>query len=259
MSNLRAGALDITAGEVAILAGEGASQIAGLTIADGASLDLRDNALIVPGGDIEQLTARIASAYNFSAWDGDGIRTSQPDAGPALALTTLAIATADDGIYAGRTFRGVSVDAGDVIIMYTYAGDMNLDGLIDVADYGSIDNWIQFPGTAGYQNGDLNFDGVIDVADYGVIDNSIQLQGDPFDVSGAGGGGGGGAAAMAVITVPEPGVLSYLIIAGVAAASRRRRRRRSDAAAATRLAKPQADGSGTAVTPDKPLLASAGG
>jgi hypothetical protein len=45
-----------------------------------------------------------------------------------------------------------------------------------VADYGSIDNWIQFPGTNGYMNGDLNYDGVIDVADYGVIDNSIQLQ-----------------------------------------------------------------------------------
>jgi len=67
-----------------------------------------------------------------------------------------------------------------VLVKYTYAGDLNLDGLIDGADYGIIDNYVQFPGTSGYWNGDFNYDGVIDGADYGVIDNSIQLQGEPL-------------------------------------------------------------------------------
>ena len=39
-------------------------------------------------------------------------------------------------------WNGVAVDATTVIVKYTYAGDLNLDGLIDGADYGVIDNWV---------------------------------------------------------------------------------------------------------------------
>jgi hypothetical protein len=98
--------------------------------------------------------------------------------------TTLALATAGHvfGIAGTDTaeWNGRTVDAADVLVKYTYAGDLNLDGLIDGADYGTIDNWVQFPGTSGYFNGDFNFDGVIDGADYGIIDNSVQFQGEPL-------------------------------------------------------------------------------
>jgi hypothetical protein len=72
---------------------------------------------------------------------------------------------------------GQTVDATTVIVKYTYAGDVNLDGLVDASDYGVIDNFFQFPGTTGYANGDFNYDGVIDASDYGYIDNSFQMQG----------------------------------------------------------------------------------
>jgi hypothetical protein len=115
-------------------------------------------------------------------------------------------------MFAGHTVTGASV-----IALYTYAGDMNFDGLVDVADYGSIDNWIQFPGTTGYMNGDLNYDGVIDVADYGVIDNTIQLQGAPIPT--------GVSFSAAVTAVPEPaGVSLAAATASVMLLKRRRRR-----------------------------------
>ena len=122
----------------------------------------------------------IASAYHFGAWDAPGIRTSMPAAGPTAGITTLAIATADDTFYAGGTFGGIPVASGDVLVMYTYAGDLNLDGLVDGADYGVIDNYVQFPGTGGYANGDFNHDGVIDGADYGLLDNAVQFQDAPL-------------------------------------------------------------------------------
>src|SRR5688500_4781968 len=101
---------------------------------------------------------------------------------------------------------------------------MNLDGLIDVADYGSIDNWIQFPGTNGYMNGDLNYDGVIDVADYGVIDNTIQLQGAPFTgVTFA--GGTANKELSGVTAVPEPFACAVTLAAATGLLARRRRRR----------------------------------
>ena len=77
-------------------------------------------------------------------------------------------------------YEGQTVDASAVLIKYTYAGDANLDGVIDGADYGTIDNWVQFPGTDGYATATSTYDGVIDGADYGLIDNAIQLQGAPL-------------------------------------------------------------------------------
>jgi hypothetical protein len=167
-----------------------------LAITGGGTLDLSDNALLVRSGQAgtfdgnayDGVQGLVQRAYNFGSWDQPGLTTSQqnagPNAGPLSNTTTIGVATGEQILFvgAGETalFAGRTVTSTTVVAMYTYAGDMNFDGLIDVADYGSIDNWIQFPGTTGYMNGDLNYDGVIDVADYGVIDNSIQLQGAPF-------------------------------------------------------------------------------
>jgi hypothetical protein len=96
-------------------------------------------------------------------------------------VTGLAVAEAAGTLFLSGTatalWEGQTVDATTVLVKYTYLGDANLDGLIDGADYGVIDNCVQFPGTSGYVNGDFNYDGVIDGADYGLIDNSVQLQG----------------------------------------------------------------------------------
>jgi hypothetical protein len=212
-------------------AAAGTSRVNALAIGAGGQLDLKDNKLIVAGGDVGAfdgvayggLTGQIARGYNFSAWDGDGLVTTMPAAGSSSGVTTIAIATADEVFYAGGTFGGVPVASGDVLVMYTYAGDLNLDGIIDGADYGTIDNWVQFPGTAGYANGDVNYDGIIDGADYGIIDNAVQFQGAPFP------SGTYPAAAMssAITAVPEPSAACgfAIVSAAVAAMSPRRRRR----------------------------------
>jgi hypothetical protein len=161
---------------------------ADLEIANGGRLDLRDNDLLLDppaGGDgaaaLADVYAYISSAYNWSAWDQGGLATSMPDA-TQRGVTTLAFAPASAVLFIEGSetalWNGRTVTADAVLIKYTYAGDLNLDGLVDGADYGTIDNYVQFPGTTGYWNGDINFDGVIDGADYGLIDNSVQLQGD---------------------------------------------------------------------------------
>jgi hypothetical protein len=157
----------------------------GLAVA--GKLNLTDNDLVLdydpadpnPFADVQ---SRIANACNFGAWDGDGIMTSMPDA--TTGLTTLGVADPAALFGLGPTdtaeFSGVTVDGTSVLIKYTYAGDANLDGVVDGGDYGILDNYVQVAGASGYFNGDFNFDGVIDGGDYGILDNNIQAQGAPL-------------------------------------------------------------------------------
>jgi hypothetical protein len=200
-----------------------------------ATLDLSDNKLIVTAGDVgtaggggtySALTGDIQSAHNFRAWDGPGITTSMPDA--VAGLTTVAIATGaqirgldpgdrgDTGIWGGQTITGASV-----LLMYTYAGDANLDGRIDAGDYGIIDNFVQVAGASGYARGDFNYDGFIDAGDFGIIDNNVQAQRTPFPT----GGPLNSAALTGATAVPEPASLSLISLAAAAATFRGRRAR----------------------------------
>jgi autotransporter-associated beta strand protein len=183
--NVTAGLLQVTPNKMRVI------RTPILSVTGAGRIDLTDNKLIVAGGaasigsaggdgTYSGVTRLIQTGSNFGAWDGPGLVTSQGDA--LNGLTTLGIATADNANYVGLTFGGVSVEAGDLLVMYTYVGDADLNGYIDAVDYGAIDNWVQFPGAFGYFNGDFNYDGIIDAADYGGIDNSIQLQGPPIPV-----------------------------------------------------------------------------
>ena len=162
-----------------------------LAVGGSGKLDLADNDLLLDyaagapdplgtfnGTSYDGVMGLLASGY----MGGSGIVSTT--AGTTQGVTGLAAADPADVFFLSGTqttlYEGQTVDASAVLIKYTYVGDTNLDGAIDGADYGQIDNWVQFPGASGYANGDFNYDGIIDGADYGMIDNSIQLQGAPL-------------------------------------------------------------------------------
>jgi autotransporter-associated beta strand protein len=211
-----------------------------IALGSNASIDLRDNKLLTTtpvgtfdGSAYSGVQGQVARAYNFGAWDQPGLKTSMPEAGfNAGALsgtTTIATATAEQVMFIAPSdtavFQGQTVTGATTIAMYTYAGDLNMDGFVDGADYGVIDNYVQFPGTDGYVNGDFNYDGVIDGADYGVIDNTIQLQGAPFPgvVFGAAASASSGDGLAGVTAVPEPSACGFAILGAAALVGRRRR------------------------------------
>src|SRR5439155_24302861 len=134
-------------------------------------------------------------------------------------LAPLAIATAQQTGRAGGTFGGISVAAGDVLVMYTYGGDANLDGKINVDDYGRIDFNVPI-GTNGWFNGDFNYDGKINVDDYGIIDFNVGVQGAPFAVTSE----IAATPRVASLTaVPEPCAMGLLVLSGGLMLRRRRR------------------------------------
>jgi autotransporter-associated beta strand protein len=196
-------------------------------------IDIDDNKLIsgltpvgtATGGVYDGVTGMIQSGRNGGTWNGSGIITSQSTAA-AGNFTTLGVATAqqvkslatasDTAVWSGQTVTG-----SDSLVMYTYGGDANLDGKINVDDYGHIDSSVVLPGVSGWFNGDFNYDGKINVDDYGIIDSNVPIQGAAFPTAGSVGSSG----LNGVSAVPEPGSIGLLAAAGAGALSMARRRR----------------------------------
>jgi autotransporter-associated beta strand protein len=187
---------------------------------------------IVLTANIPNLTTGNASTGQFQLGNAGGVinlnnftitsTTAQAD---TSHLTAVGIAT-------GLTrFEGASVLASDVLIKYTYYGDLNLDGKVDGSDYSVIDfNYLQEASTStaisGWYNGDFNYDGVINGSDYTLMDNAFNTQGALI------------ASEIAVATaqiapigspvasaVPEPTTLALLGIAAAGLLGRTSRRR----------------------------------
>jgi hypothetical protein len=158
----------------------------------------------------------IASGRNNGSWNGGGVVTSMTDATAPGEFTTIGVATAADAGRTGGTFGGVSVSAApEVLVMYTYGGDANLDGKINIDDYVKIDNGIA-GGLTGWANGDFNYDGKVNIDDYTtVIDTNILSQGAPFATAST--------SDFPVTAVPEPAAGAFILFAAAAFQSRRRK------------------------------------
>jgi beta-galactosidase len=162
-----------------------------LTIDPAGRLDVSDNALVVTAGDVGSwdgsaytgITGYIATGRGGGSWNGSGgIVTSAPT--PGSNYTTLAVARASEILGIGPAdagvWRGQTVTGSNTLVIYTYGGDANLDGKINVDDYGKIDFNVTLPGVSGWYNGDFNYDGKINVDDYGIIDFNVGIQGPPL-------------------------------------------------------------------------------
>ncbi len=201
-----------------------------ISFAGTGKLDLRDNKLIVtltPGGTwngsaYTGVAGMIQSGYGANQdFSGSGIVTTMSSAAGGNTLTSIGVAgNAQIGL---SSFGGTSVGVNDTLVMYTYGGDANLDGVINGDDYFQIDS--AFPqGLHGWFNGDFNYDGVINGDDYFLIDSNFPAQGAAIPT-------GGGVVSAGRLTgaqgVPEPASIGLLAIGATALLARRRRRRRN--------------------------------
>ena len=155
-------------------------------------------------------------------WDGNGIVTSDTRAINNGDLVSIGVAKAGDikniADTATTTFAGQTVLGSDTIVMVTWGGDANLDGKINIDDYGRIDGNVGQSGSVfGWYVGDFNYDGKINIDDYGIIDGNIGRQTGVFATS-------GGAGFEGMAAVPEPASIGILAAAGLATLGRQRRK-----------------------------------
>ena len=207
-----------------------------VTIGAAARIDLKDNKLIVAGGALGTWTGTAydgvsglvdtgrGSAGN-AQWDGSGIVTTDTRAINNGDLVSIGVAKVGDfkniADTTTTTFAGQTVLGSDIAAMVTWGGDANLDGKINIDDYGRIDGNVGQSGSVfGWSRGDFNYDGKINIDDYGIIDGNINRQGTPFAIA----GGATFVALEGVAAVPEPVAGLLLGIAGVYHPLRRLRR-----------------------------------
>jgi hypothetical protein len=163
-----------------------------LSLSGTARLDLGDNDLLwdytgstpigtLAGSTYTGVTGMIQSARNNGSaignWTGPGITTS------AFVADYKTLGVAESSQVNGTAtllWSGETIDSTTVIVKYTYGGDANLDGKINILDYTRIDSSLASNLSAWF-NGDFNYDGKLNIVDYAsVIDSNIATQGPPL-------------------------------------------------------------------------------
>jgi hypothetical protein len=212
--HIRAGSLQIQSLGLASIKPDGTTDatskvgtflIAGATDAWTGKLDLDDNDLIIDyaigASPLETLKNQIKSSYNGGSWNGNGVSTSLGDA------STHALAYADNAVFGVATFSGQAVDATSLLVKYSFYGDSDLDGDVDVADLGNLaSNW---QSSAYWTGGDFDYNGSVNVNDLGLLASNWQAGvGSPLAPSFA--------SALASVglgstSVPEPKCLALLL------------------------------------------------
>ncbi|MGE5608698.1 MAG: hypothetical protein ACM359_05570, partial [Bacillota bacterium] len=151
-----------------------------LDLSPDATLDLASNDLIVTATPetkattLAALSNAIKSARGVDGqWLGNGLTSSMAQTNN---LTGLAILLNDqDGSPILSSFAGQPVTENDILVKYTWNGDVDLNGVVDGDDYFLIDAGF-ISGMDQYRNGDVDLNGVIDGDDYFLVDSAFISQ-----------------------------------------------------------------------------------
>jgi hypothetical protein len=154
----------------------------GLHIAGGSSptstVDVGTGALIVTYGSgsspISDIRGWVAGGYDAGAWDGQGILSSQAASNYPAAVGYIDNAT-DEGGDGTHTVK----------VKYTWLGDANCDGVVDIQnDFSAYFDGLNGLGT-GWAFGDFNHDGIINIQDdFSAYFDGLNMQGAPLGAGG---------------------------------------------------------------------------
>jgi len=243
------GGVNVAAGTIKVLdngTNTSLSRVGTLSIGAQSFVDMRDNDMIVSGTPKSVIETYVAAGYNFGNYDGlGGMSTSK---GAETGITTLGVLDGNEYFNntGDPTFDGVVTTGSDVLVKYTYFGDVDFNGQVDVSDYNLIDFGFT-SGLSGWANGDVDYSGSVDVSDYNLVDvafanqsgvlrRAVQyLDGSDRSMNGMSDPAlqkvaehfeqfGEGYAAGFLAAVPEPTSLGIIGLAAGALMGRRRRR-----------------------------------
>jgi hypothetical protein len=216
--NVRATTLNITGGTARIRAKTtpndptGTSVVQSLAISTGNQLDLTNNSMVI------DYTGAVGTLVDDTRQHLQSGRLTSSSATTARGLGYANNAALDS---VKTTFAGQSVDPSSILVKYTYFGDADIDGDVDVADLGKLATAWQTSGV--WSSGDFDYNGTINVNDLGLLATNWQAGvGSPLGPS-----LGDALASLGLpnVSVPEPATVSLLGALGAWSLKRPRVRR----------------------------------
>ncbi len=142
----------------------------------------------------------VSHACDGNGWDLNGIKPTDISSG----IVGVGAMTGDYALntLGYSTFHGQTVTSASTLLLSTYLGDADLNGVVNADDYFYIDDTVNQMSTGGsptitWATGDFDYNGVINADDYFWIDNTVNTLGST------------GVAASAV-AVPEPSTVVLL-------------------------------------------------
>jgi len=197
------------------------------------TLDLTDNGLIIPGAEynatlMTNVVTWLTNAYDGGLWDMPGITSSVVAANSGVM--TIAYDFAENlGNGSSFTWGNQTVNTGDLLLLPTIVGDVNMDGSVDSIDYGTLAsnfgiNTGMSWGTGDILGGAYNGDGSVDSIDYGAMAANFGITVSALEASEA---PSLSLSPAAVTATPEPASLLLLTLGGLLLLPRRRRHHRA--------------------------------
>jgi len=143
-------------------------------------VDLNDNAMLIHNPDAATAASVVTTVESYientnnggfasGAWNGWGIDSTTAHNNGSVLATAVGnkLNAGPTGAAINNVWFGQRVTATDVLLEYTYVGDTNLDGSVDVSDLGNVSTNYGVTGGATWAQGDVNYDGNVDVGDLG--------------------------------------------------------------------------------------------
>ncbi len=185
---------------------DGTSVLNQLQIDLGGCLDLKDNDVVLLNGNYAAVRQWIRT---------NALATTAATPSP---LYPAALAPVDNNLLHAIDWNGLSISDGSmfdqVMVKYTYLGDVNLDGQVTDAD---LYNLIANMGRAGtWFQGDVDLDGMVTVTDFNIVSQHLG--------AGVAALGGGTPLLSSYTVVPEPGAIGLIVAAGLCLLRRARRK-----------------------------------
>jgi hypothetical protein len=208
-----AGTMNVAGGQV--LLSSGGNKVLKMTdvaVGGGGKIDLNDNRAIIDyatNSPIANVRSLILQGFNGGSWTGNGMTSSAAAAASTSAHKT-ALGYAEASAINAGSFGGETVDGTSLLVRYTYSGDANIDGTVDLTDFTFLAANFNKGSGAVWLEGDFNYDQKVDLTDFTFLASNFN-QSFPAD------GGGLGS------SVPEPTSMFALIGAASGLMFRRRR------------------------------------
>lgn len=191
----------------------------GLSMTGASKIDLNDNDMIIDhngASPIASVKSYIVSGRNGGAWNGNLITTSNGDA------LVHGLGYGENSILGYTSFDGNAVDSTTLLVKYTWYGDGNLDGAVNIQDLYLLASHFNTAGT-DWTGGDFNYDGLTNAVDLGLLARNWQAGisaplGSSLDLDVLLTGLG-----LPVAQVPEPASAGLVALSLVKLVARRRR------------------------------------